>query len=368
MTSVVADPGLTFWLAIAEREGGLYEDAVDHSLVMLPESLQTELSLPEEVVVTADPGVAREDGAILLAPGHPLLDRAAEVVIGRGDVSRAHLRWPSGPPQSMATMERRARELVNVEHGRVDVVGQPLPFYLPVLRLAVLVSHRVSLDERFLEREEVLVDATTGLSLPAGAIRALSDGNVRCGPARDHPTLDADLVLALAGAHSMVGSRIAARRQALARQSDRGRQEELGRAGSYYEATLDSIAIRRSGASAERQRLLDDQAEATRVERDRRLGEINGSFRPRHELCPFLLQLLGLPVVGVPVDIRRGPRRFPASLRWVPSAGTFAALRCPACSSAQPLVAGKDALGCRSCLETSSPSRARGSGPSKPPG
>lgn len=343
-----ADPGVAFWLAVAEHEGGLCEDAGDHSVVLLPESLQGEYCLGEAVVVTADPAVAREDGAILLAPGHPLLEQAAELVIGRGDVGWAHLAWPRRAPPSAEALEARARETVEVDHGRIDVVGQPFAAYLPVLSVGVLVSYRISLDESFLEREEVTVDATNGLSLPHGALGALRD--MRPGRATDHVTLEAWVGSALASAHGVLRPRLGARCAALGRQSVRGRSEEVLRAEAYYQATLHTIATRRAKANAERQALLDAQAEATRMERDRRLGEIEESFRPSYVLRPYRLHLLGLPVVVVPVDVRRGPRRFPARLTWVPSAGSFSAQRCPACASAHHLVAGKERLGCRSCL------------------
>lgn len=73
-------------------------------------------------------------------------------------------------------------------------------------------------------------------------------------------------------------------------------------------------------------------------------------FARPYELRPFRLQLIELPVVAVPVEVRRGPRRFPWELYWVPSGGAFAAQRCPVCAATGRLVASKDGLGCRWCL------------------
>ncbi|MGH9128470.1 MAG: hypothetical protein ACRDY2_05770 [Acidimicrobiales bacterium] len=347
------ESGLSFWLAFVESEGGLCEDVGDHNLVLLPPALRQAMSLPEEMVVTADPGVAREDGALLVAPGHPLLQRAADAVIERGDVGWAHLPWPDGPPQVAAVMEERARELVEVGHGKLEVVGQPVPAYLPVLRLGVLVTYRVSLEDSFLEREEVMVDATTGLLIPPAAARSLVGGGLEPAAARDHRTLAARAEQALESAHRLLEPRLAARCQSLGRQSQPRRREELDRAEGYFQAALESIAHRRARATAERQALLDDQARATEQERQRRISEIYESFRPSYVLRPFRLHMLGLPVVVVPVDVRRGQRRYPFRLVWVPTARTFAASRCPACSSVERLVAGKGLLGCRACLDTS---------------
>src|SRR5437867_3378708 len=67
------EPSLRFWLSYAESAGALVEDAGDHALVLLPQPLRATAGLPEEVTVTSDPDVAREDGAVLLIAGHPAL-------------------------------------------------------------------------------------------------------------------------------------------------------------------------------------------------------------------------------------------------------------------------------------------------------
>ncbi|MGH2985328.1 MAG: hypothetical protein ACRDLO_01405, partial [Solirubrobacterales bacterium] len=71
------EPGLRFWLRYAEHQGALIEEDGEQALAVLPGPLQEAGGLPEEVVVTSDPDVAREDGAVLLIAGHPALERAA---------------------------------------------------------------------------------------------------------------------------------------------------------------------------------------------------------------------------------------------------------------------------------------------------
>ena len=71
------EPALSFWLGYAEQEGALVEDHGDHALVLLPDPLQEESGLPEEITVTSHPDIAREDGAVLLIAGHPAVERAA---------------------------------------------------------------------------------------------------------------------------------------------------------------------------------------------------------------------------------------------------------------------------------------------------
>ncbi|MGH3992429.1 MAG: hypothetical protein ACRDSN_08190, partial [Pseudonocardiaceae bacterium] len=63
------DPGLEFWLRYVDDRGGLIEPAADGTLVMLPPAVASEFDLPDEMVVTADPDVARDGGMVLLATG-----------------------------------------------------------------------------------------------------------------------------------------------------------------------------------------------------------------------------------------------------------------------------------------------------------
>ena len=60
------DPALDFWLRATEAEGALHEQVSGAAVVLLPAPLSRAFALPDEVTVTADPEVAREDGALLL--------------------------------------------------------------------------------------------------------------------------------------------------------------------------------------------------------------------------------------------------------------------------------------------------------------
>ena len=91
------DPALGFWLRFVTREGGLVEEGRDTTLVLLPPGLPGADGLSGELTVTTDPDVAREDGALLFAPGHPALNAAAETVLARGDVGQCVARPPAGP-------------------------------------------------------------------------------------------------------------------------------------------------------------------------------------------------------------------------------------------------------------------------------
>jgi hypothetical protein len=105
----VTDPGLRFWLHHVESCGGLWEPAGDSTLAILPPELAAKYRLPEEIVVTDDPDIARTDGHTFLGMGHPVLAEAAESVLRHGDAGVAILERPAGPPPSPDVLEAHAR-------------------------------------------------------------------------------------------------------------------------------------------------------------------------------------------------------------------------------------------------------------------
>lgn len=369
-TTGIADPAVRFWLDYIEAEGGLCDVDGDKALAVLPQTVRDHTGLPEEVTVTADPEVARDEGALLLIPGHPALDHAVEDVLGRGDVVRSDLEWPCDPVPSGSALLPRARANIVVDHGRIDLgLDAPSSAYLPVLRLGVAVTYWTSLEDRFQESAEVWVDGRIGVALPEAISQTLRAAPRAAGKAAQQ-VLDGDLRRAIQGAHARIEETATARRLELARHSRRAREQEIVRAAAYYDAALDSIARRSGAADAERRTLLEAQAEATRVERARRLKEIYEKFRPRQEIRPFRLHLVHVPVVQLPVVIRRGPREYPFDLTWVPCASAFLPMICPECADSETLVVGKHGLGCRACLEHAAcapPVRFRQPEPALPP-
>lgn len=366
MTAVGEEPALRFWLRYAEREGALVEEHGDHALLLLPQSLQAASELPEEVAVTADPDVAREDGATLLIPGHPAIERAAAAVLAEGDAGHAFLPWPASRAPARSALEARARELVPVEHGRFDATGEPAFVYVPLLRVGAIVSYSASLSLRFEEQEEAWVDARTGLEPGEGTLATLDGAGWKHAPDQRHRKLPADLAVAVRRAHEQLEKRAGERQRSLAVHARRARDSELARADAYYQSALESIARRRAAADRERARLLDAQADATRAEHTRRRREIEREYEPSREIRPFRLQLVHAPAFLLPVDVRRGSRRFPFTLTWLATAGEFAAFRCPACGAAEALVAGRDGLGCAACTPSRAPSAAAAAARAQP--
>ena len=342
------DAAYAFWLRFAEARGAVVEEGPEQALAVLPPDLQAELGVGEALAVTTDPGVAEEEGAVLLTPGHPVLERAVAAALAGGDAGLVWPPWPRPLPPGADVLLARARERIPVEHGRIDPAGAPAAVFAPVLRVGALCTH--TLDEQFQERLEAWVDARTGLSLPEAQIRRWREAPAAEGADAAHPVLQPRLDAALAAADALLAERALARGAELARQAQAALRAERQRAEAYYAAVLDAAARRREGAPPERQALLDRQAEVTAAERERRLLEITDKFRPRHDLRHFRLHLVLAPALHFPVWVRRGERRFAFALCWSLQAADFLPPACPRCGSGAPLSAGREALGCVECL------------------
>ena len=347
------EPGLRFWLRYVADRGGLTEHTPDGILVVLPPAVAAEFDLPEELIATADPDVARDDGVVLLATGHPALTRAADAALTDGDAGVVRLAAPAAPAPDPAQLQAKIREQIPVDHGRIDVTGLPERIDRTVLRVGALVTYTVSAEECYQERLECWVDAVSGRQLGGDALVRL-----QCAPRPDGPgkagAMPATAITAITGAlgqaHRILDAAAERRRKALSGQARDAHRRERENAGIYYDEALGSLERRRASAPPDRAELLSARARNTREERARRLLEIDEKYQARHEIRPFRLHAVLVPGWRVPVDVRRGPRRYPFAFDWLAPLGAFADERCPHCGSAAPLSASKARLGCLSCL------------------
>jgi hypothetical protein len=352
---VTVDPAVRFWLDWAEFRGAACEPGADSSLVLLPDPLAGPLGLPAELSVTADPEVSREDGAVLIAAGHPALDYAAADVLGNGDVGQLALAWPARPPPPPGELLEAAREAFPVDHGRLTLAGEPRRGIFGVLRLGALLTHRVSLHDRFGERGEIWVAVGSGAVLPERIRSRLA----RAEPAEVPPAdlvggsdgaSRAELAAAFAAANRALAERAAARREELASDYRDALATELARTNAYYDGLLEHLARRMASAPVQRQASYATRAEATRAERARRIAEVAEKFRPQTDVTPFRLHVYRVPGLTVPVEVQRGPQHYPLPLTWLLPAAGFLPEVCPGCGSTEVLVASKTRLGCRACL------------------
>lgn len=340
-----------FWLDYVDSQGGLWERSGDAVLAVLPERLAATHDLPESALITDDPDISREDGVLFFGAGHPEISRAAESVISTGDVGALTLPH-RGQPLSTEDLLARIRELVAVDHGRIDATGAPIRTHRPTVRLAALVTHTVSAEDQFTEVTECLVDVPTRidwLEQTATTLRqAMTTETADVTPGRKLPT---DMITpALAAAHQVLDATATARGRILAAGTDAERDAELTRAREYYAAALATIDKRRADADPRRTALLDARTEATTAERDRRMAEITEKYRHQHALRPYRLHLIDIPVWRLDTDVRRGDRRWPVTFDYLPLTGTLAPTRCPNCAAHAPLVATKTGLRCTTCV------------------
>jgi hypothetical protein len=183
----VTDPALDFWLRHVAAEGGLYEPAGDVSYVVLPPVLSDRYRLPEELRVTGDPDIARDEGVTLLALGHPVLSDAAERTLVTGDPGYLQLTGPTSMPPSPEVLLAAVRDAVPIDHGRIDLTGEVTAARHHVLRIGALVTFELSAEDRFQEQAERWVDVPSRRLLPAGIAERLARAATGSGGAPSDP-------------------------------------------------------------------------------------------------------------------------------------------------------------------------------------
>ena len=345
MTST--DAALDFWLRYVEASGGLTEFGGDTTLVMLPPALQTMLELPEVLQVTADPDVAREDGATFLSAGHPALGRTADKVLAVGDVASMAVPVAATPPPPAEHLQAMARDQFTVAHGRIDATGAPTRSVRAILRVGALVDYTLSSDDHYQECAECWVDVQSQRQLPTHVSMKLAA--LSTVPKDGSPSL-AGLTASIGFADWVIEQCAERRRSELGDDIDKARDAELERVEVYYRDALATIERRRAQAPADRRELLDARADSVRNERARRIGETREKYQASHEVRPYRLHIYEGPVWRLPVDVRRGDRRYPLTLDWLIPLTRFTDITCPHCGADERLVATKTRLGCASCV------------------
>jgi hypothetical protein len=341
------DVGLDFWLRYVEASGGLTEFGGDTTLVMLPPALQTMLELPEVLQVTADPDVAREDGATFLSAGHPALGRSADEVLAVGDVAAMAVPVAATPPPPAEHLQTMARNQFIVDHGRIDATGAPTRSVRAILRVGALVDYTLSTDDHYQECAECWVDVQSQRQLPTHVSMKLAA--LPTVPKDGSPSLTG-LTAAIGFADRVIEQCAARRRSELGDDIDKARDAELERVEAYYRDALATIERRRAQAPADRRELLDARANTVWNERARRIGETREKYQASHEVRPFRLHIYEVPVWRLPVDVRRGDRRYPLTLDRLIPLTRFTDIACPHCGADERLVATKTRLGCAGCV------------------
>jgi hypothetical protein len=366
----VTDPALDFWLRHVALEGGLHEPAGDTTYVVLPHALSVRYRLPEELHVTADPDIARDDGVTLLALGSPVLSDSAERLLATGDAGVISLARPASIPPSPDVLLATLRDSVPVDHGKIDVEEPPEATQHPVIRVGALVTFELSAEDRFQEQAERWIDVPSRRQLPPAIADRLSRAAVdesAAAIATADTTGPGDMWPAVAEAHRLIDAAALARRAELAADVSGAHQAERARAATYYADAIAGIEKRLAAAPEDRKAVLEQRLLSTREEQERRLAEIAEKYSASHTIRPYRLHVVEVPTIRLRADVRRGNRRYPMIFDWLLPAGDFAPVRCPSCGCESPLVAGKQNLGCETCLPPRSEPPSAPTAPSSAP-
>ena len=362
----MTDQALDFWLRHIAHEGGLHEPSDDATYVVLPPALAERYRMPEELRVTSDPDIARDEGVTLMTAGHPVLADSAERILATGDVAAYSLARPASVPPGPDVLLETLRDAVPVDHGKIDVTDPPVAVSHPVVRVGALVTFELSAEDRFGEQAERWVDVPSRRALPAAIVDRLS----RAGADEDAPpgtTGPGDVWPAAAEAHRLLDAAALDRRDALSSEVSGAYQAERARAVSYYADAVAAIEKRLAAAPADRRAVLEERLRATREEETRRLAEIAEKYAASHSIRPYRLHVVEVPALRLNADVRRGDRRYPMTFDWLLPAGAFTPVRCPSCGGEAPLVAGKQKLGCETCLPSRSGPGTSATPSAKPP-
>ena len=241
----------------------------------------------------------------------------------------------------------QARDAFPVDHGRIDLSGEPAFVLHPVILVGALVTYELSAEDRFQEEAQHWVDLPSRRELPADLVARLCRAEV---DEQARPHSPEGLLPGVAEAHRLMDVGAAARRQALAAEVSDACQAERGRAAAYYADAISGIERRLATAPADRRAVLEQRLRSTREERARRLVEIEEKYQARHAIRPYRLHVVLIPALRVPADVLRGDRRYPMRFDWLLPAAAYAPVRCPSCGGEPRLVAGKQKLGCQACL------------------
>ena len=201
--------------------------------------------------------------------------------------------WPGPHPRLLDAdiLLAGVRDAFPVDHGRIDLAGEPAFVLHPVIQVGALVSYELSAEDRFQEQVRALGRRAVQAPPARGPARqAVPCGRGRAGPARRPERPDADLSRAGAPAHRR--RRYHAPRGARRSGPRRARQAERGRAAAYYADAIAGIETRLATAQPTASQCSSSGYAATREEEARRLAEIAEKYEARHFIRPYRLHVM----------------------------------------------------------------------------
>jgi hypothetical protein len=264
------------------RQGAIAELDVDSPLdVLLPDDLARTLASPAELHVAFDPEVAAErPGSTFITYGSPLLDGLIARTLDDDRVfpSYSSLKAFSLPPQ---ILDQVHGAVLLVKSRPPTLAGHSTYLYKDV---GFVFRATYESDERVEEEVEVLV---TGDGYPVNEHLASYRRHVWETQRHDSPVatlpLGASLPIATLydTARQQAAAAVKGRAEDLRRESEPTRDRERLQMLGYYEKIVDQLAERarqlesQPGNSAERVQRAHDRLEAARLDRERRLADLD---------------------------------------------------------------------------------------------
>src|SRR5262249_49761993 len=265
-----------------------------------------------------------------LSAGHPALGRSADEVLAVGDVAVVAVPVAATPPPPAEHLQVMARDQFTVDHGRIDATGPPTRSIRAILRVGALVDYTLSSDDHYQECAECWVDVQSRRQLPTPVGMKLTA--LATVPKDGSPSL-IGLTAAIRFADRVIEQRAERRRSELGDDIAKARDAELERVQAYYRDALATIERRRAQTPADRREPLDARADSVRKECVRRIAETREKYQANHQVQPYRLHIYEVPVWRLPVDVRRGDRRYPLTLDWLIPLTRFADIACPHCGA-----------------------------------
>jgi len=341
-------------LRALERHGAALEENGGRWSALLPEELARELSVPEYVSLAFDAADRRSEDEVLATLGAPFVEAVLRRLLDPPAIHSQRMDGVYLKKQGLGESVERRFQFPNAK----AVVSPGIETH--VWYTLVHLQYQAQADVR----EDGMV--AFGLNeATLGAIPDLPDLFARQTPALHEPRgelprpiSDSMLAAIRATGERIVEGRLAGFRRSVQRRCDRDRERVRG----YFEDMLKEHekTARRQGRTDEQRAASADKALATARERDRKLDELDARYSIRVHLRTAAAARLSMPVMTVPVTLRKGKETLSATLYWNPLQKDIEPLPCAACShSVYSLFAGKGGrLMCKACHE----SAAKGTG------
>jgi len=323
------DPARALLLRAIERAGGIVDLAEMRAEALLPPPLARALNVPESARFAfsrTDAEASRASPATLATLSSPLIERL---------LAHLRLRVPVADLRLPAAYLKRER-LTDALHAAVDFPNARVEIrpaiearatYLVVQFRYVAAAETRSEGILAVTVNERSLAPVPGLAEALGRIDLVRHD--RSEPPQDH--LAGVLHRAGREAKRLVEERVRPFRNLLARRLAR----DHDRITAYYDELLREQArrARRRSDDPEARAQADEKYRATLADRDAKLSALAARYAVRATIRAFAAATLDLPVISVPVELKRRELRIETSFFWNPVLKAMEPAACSVCGT-----------------------------------